>query len=168
MDGTARMWIGRIPSFDPDAQGVILAIDQASSDPAEPMVCVLKNRGHEVDEGVFYLLPGDLWARYERAGERLSVSLLAHRNLLAGDLESHPAALRAHLAELPSDPAHDGCVVLVRRETVTDFVPPEHDGVPQSVVLIDHVGGTVGLAELIGMFDAQESGISVVAATPGD
>ncbi|MEV7391051.1 hypothetical protein [Streptomyces sp. NPDC091215] len=167
MDGTARMWIGSIPSFDPDGRGVILAVDQASSDPAERMVCVLLNRGHEGEEGVFYLLPGDLWARYERTGERLRVSLLARRDVLADDLKSHPAALRAHLAGLPRDPGHGDRVVLVCRETVTDFVPPEHDGVPQPVVLIDHVGGPVGLAELVGLFDARESGIAVVAATPG-
>lgn len=167
MDGTTRMWIGSIPSFDPDAHGVVLAVDRASSDPAERMVCVLLSRGHEGEEGVFYLLPHDLSARYERTGERLRVSLLARRDVLANDLESHPSALRAHLTGLPRDPGHDDRVVLVRRETVTDFVPPEHDGVPQPVVLIDHVGGPIELAGLVGLFDARESGITVVAATPG-
>jgi len=116
---------------------------------------------------VFYLLPQDLSARYERRGERLSVSLPAHRDVLADDLTSHPAALRAHLAELPRDPLHEDRVVLVRRETVTDFVPAERDGEHQPVVLIDHVGGPVVLTELVGLFENHEASVAVVAAERG-
>jgi len=47
MDDSARVWISTIPSLDPDAQGVILDLDHASSDPAERMTCVLLNRGHQ-------------------------------------------------------------------------------------------------------------------------
>lgn len=168
MDGSARMWISEIPSLDPDAQEVILDLDRTSADPAERMACVLLNRGHEGEAGVFYLLPEDLSARHERTGNRLSVSLLARLDVLAEDLAARPAALRAHLGLLPRDPLHDGRAVLVRRETVTDFVPAERDGFQQPVVLIDHNAehgdGPVALTELVTLFERQEAGIVVVAA----
>ncbi|WP_189265301.1 hypothetical protein [Streptomyces fuscichromogenes] len=172
MDGSARMWISAIPSLDPDTREVILDLDHTSDDPAERMVCTLLNRGHEGEAGVFYLLPEDLSARYERTGNRLSVSLLARRDVLAQDLASRPAASGAHLDRLPRDPLHDGRVVLVRRETVTDFVPAERDGFQQPVVLIDHDvahdtdrgDGPVTLAELLSLFEKQEVGVAVVAA----
>ncbi|MFK0158675.1 hypothetical protein ACIQVK_42230 [Streptomyces sp. NPDC090493] len=168
MDGSARMWISEIPALDPDAREVILDLDQTSADPAERMACMLLNRGHEGEAGVFYLLPEDLSARYERTGNRLTVSLLARRDVLAQDLASRPAAWRAHLDLLPRDPLHDGRVVLVRRETVTDFVPAERDGFQQPVVLIDHSvehgDGPVALTELMSLFARQEAGVAVVAA----
>ena len=164
MDGSARMWISAIPSLDPDYLGVILDLDHTSSDPGERMAGVLLNRGHEGDEGVFYLLPDDLSARYERTGDRLAVSLLAHRSLLADDLTSHPAELRAHLDGLPSDPLDDNRVVLVRRESVTDFVPAEREGFRQPVGVIGHGYGPVSLAELLDLFEKREVGVAVVAA----
>ncbi|MEU6199627.1 hypothetical protein [Streptomyces sp. NPDC047061] len=170
MDGSDRMWISAIPSLDPDTPEVILDLDHRSADPAEQMACMLLNRGHEGEAGVFYLLPEDLSARYERTGERLSVSLLARRDVLAQDLTSRPAALRAHLDRLPRDPGGGELVVLVRREAVTDFVPPERDGFQQPVALIghsiEHRDGPVGLAELVSLFESGEAGIAVVAA-PG-
>ncbi|MEU9345382.1 hypothetical protein AB0D74_29680 [Streptomyces sp. NPDC048278] len=168
MDGPARMWISAIPSLDPDTREVVLDLDQTSGDSAERMARMLLNRGHEGEEGVFYLLPEDLAARYERTGNRLAVSLLARRDVLAQELAAHPAALRAHLDRLPRDPLDDGRVVLVRRETVTDFVPAERDGFQQPVLLIDHsVGhsdGPVALPELVSLFERQEAGVVVVAA----
>ncbi|MFF7474149.1 hypothetical protein [Streptomyces sp. NPDC008092] len=172
MDGSARMWISEIPSLDPDTREVILDLDRTSADPAERMACLLLDRGHEGEAGVFYLLPEDLSARYERTGNRLSVSLLARRDVLAQDLAARPAALRAHLDRLPRDPLHDERVVLVRRETVTDFVPAERDGFQQPVVLIDHDaghdagvgGGPDALPGLVSLFERHEAGIVVVAA----
>lgn len=164
MDGSARIWIGSIPSLDPDTREVVLDLDRTSADPAERMVCVLLNRGHEGEEGVFYLLPEDLSARYERTGDRLRVSLLAHRDVLAEDLTSYRDDLRAHLDGLPRDPFDDDRVVLVSRAAVTDFVPAERDGFQQPVVLIDHTGGPAGLTELVALFEKQEAGVIVVAA----
>ncbi|MFF7981049.1 hypothetical protein ACFZDK_18245 [Streptomyces sp. NPDC007901] len=164
MDGSARMWISAIPSLDPDYRAVILDLDHTSSDPAERMAGMLLNRGHEGEEGVFYLLPHDLSARYERTGDRLAVSLLAYRSLLADDLTSHPADLRAHLDSLPRDPLDEDRVVLVRRETVSDFVPAERDGFRQPVALIGHGYGPVSLAELLDLFEKLEVGVAVVAA----
>ncbi|MFJ8493841.1 hypothetical protein ACIRBZ_36700 [Streptomyces sp. NPDC094038] len=96
------------------------------------------------------------------------MSLLARRDVLAQDLAPHPAALRAYLDRLPRDPLDDGRVVLVRRETVTDFVPAGRDGFQQPVLLIDHSvehgDGPVALPGLVGLFERQEAGVVVVAA----
>lgn len=164
MDGSARMWIGTIPAFDPDVREVILDIDHLSADPAELLVCVLLNRGHEGEEGVFHLLPEDLSARYERTGGRLRVRLLTHRGSLAADLGGHPESLREHLAGLPRDPFDDDRVVLLTREVPTDFVPAERDGHHQPVILIDHAGGPAAPAEPTALFERREAGVAVVAA----
>ncbi|MFE2044027.1 hypothetical protein ACFXAZ_24475 [Streptomyces sp. NPDC059477] len=188
MDDLTRMWIGAIPSLDPDSREVILDLDHTSTDPGERMACRLLNRGHEGEEGVFYLLPEDLSARYERSGDRLAVTVLAHRELLARDLTpdrtsgstsgstSGPTSgptpgaddLAGHLDSLPSDPRDDRWVVLLRRETVTDFEPVRRDGEYQPVLLLDHAGGhpagPVTPAELIAGFEAGESGIAVINA----
>jgi len=56
-------------------------------------------------------------------------------------------------------------VFLLRRETVTDFVPAEQDGHPQPVLLIEHGGGPVHPAELVRLFENGEASIAVVNAT---
>ncbi|MFD3960527.1 MULTISPECIES: hypothetical protein [Streptomyces] len=56
-------------------------------------------------------------------------------------------------------------VVLLRREISTGFVPAEQDGEPQPVLLVDHVGGPVGPAELSRLFESGEASIAVVNAT---
>ncbi|MET8976930.1 hypothetical protein ABZX85_15050 [Streptomyces sp. NPDC004539] len=159
---SARMWITSVPAFGPDDVGVVLGVDAGSAEPAERMTGVLLNRGHEGEEGVFYLLPFDLCARYERAGDRLAVSVLALRETLAGDLADHPGALHTHLAGLPSDPADADRVVLLRREIVTDFVPPERGGEKMPVLLLHHEGTATSLTELLAQSARGEAGIAVL------
>lgn len=158
-----RIWITDVPPFGPEETGVLLGVDVTSEDPGERMVCVLLNRGHEGEEGVFYLLPFDLSARYERDGDRLSVSVLASRQVLAADLADRTDTLHEHLAALATDPADDDRVILLRRTLVTDFVPPERDGVKQPVLLVDHVGPAT-LVELFAQFHEGEAGFAVLNA----
>ena len=165
MGDSTRMWISAVPSLGPDSEAVILDLDQTSSDPAERLACVLLNRGHEGEEGVFYLLPEDLSARYERNGDRLSVALLAYRSLLAGDVNSGTDGLGEHIADLPPDPLDSERVVLLRRELRTDYVPAEWNGARQPVLLIDHAGAPAVLTELFDRIEQGEAGIAVLAAT---
>ncbi|MEU1304860.1 hypothetical protein [Streptomyces shenzhenensis] len=163
MDDSPSMWITAVPPFGPEGTGVLLSVDVASEDPGERMVSVLLNRGHEGEEGVFYLLPFDLSARYERSGDRLSVSVRASRQVLAADLADRIDTLHEQLAGLATDPADDDRVTLLRRALVTDFVPPERDGVKQPVLLVDHAGPAT-LAELFARFHEGEAGFAVLYA----
>ncbi|WP_127467438.1 hypothetical protein [Streptomyces sp. B27] len=166
MDDLTRMWISTIPALDPESREVILDLDQASADPAERMACLLLNRGHEGEDGVFYLRPDDLTARYERTGDRLTVTVSAHRDVLAHDLGPHGEELLGALDGLPLVASDGGeHVVLLRREISTGFVPAEQDGEAQPVLLVDHVGGPVGPAELSRLFESGEASIAVVNAT---
>ncbi|MFE3587608.1 hypothetical protein ACFXOY_08790 [Streptomyces niveus] len=163
MDDSARMWITPVPALDPDGEpAVLLGHDCASRDAGERAMSRLLDRGHEGEEGVFYLLPFDLSARYERTGDRLAVVVTTSRQLLVKE----PADLAdlADFAALPVDGADDDRVVLLRREIVTDFVPAEQDGETQPVLLIDHDGSAASLAELFDRFDAGEAGIAVLNA----
>ncbi|MDX2402040.1 hypothetical protein NJO91_02730 [Streptomyces microflavus] len=161
-----RMWIDTVPSLDPDTREVILDLDRTSTDPAERLVHRLLDRGHEGEAGVFYLLPDDLAASYGRTGDRLTVTVSTHRDVLTRDLDAYGDELRPAVDELLRAP-HDGeHVVLLRRETVTDFVPAEQDGQPQPVLLIEHAGGPVHPAELVRLFEDGEAGIAVVNAVP--
>ncbi|MFF5087881.1 hypothetical protein [Streptomyces niveus] len=161
MDDSARMWITPVPALDPDGgePAVLLGHDYASRDAGERAISRLLDRGHEGEEGVFYLLPFDLSARYERTGDRLAVVVTTSRQLLVKE----PADL-ADFADLPVDGADDDRVVLLRREIVTDFVPAEQDGEKQPVLLIDHDGSASSLAELFDRFEAGEAGIAVLNA----
>lgn len=163
MDDSARMWITPIPALDPDGEpAVLLGHDYASRDAGERAISRLLDRGHEGEEGVFYLLPFDLSARYERTGDRLAVVVTTSRQLLAKE----PADLAdlADFADLSVDGADEDRVVLLRREIVTDFAPAEQDGEKQPVLLIDHDGSAASLAELFDRFDAGEAGIAVLNA----
>ncbi|MGW3957539.1 hypothetical protein ACWEKM_43200 [Streptomyces sp. NPDC004752] len=163
MDDSPGIWITAVPPFGPEETGVLLRIDTTSEDPGERMVCVLLNRGHEGEEGVFYLLPFDLSARYERSGDRLSVDIRASRQVLTADLADHTDTLREQLAHLAPDPADDDRVTLLRRTIVTDFVPAELDGEKQSVLLVDHEGPAT-LVELFAQFHEGEAGFAVLHA----
>ncbi|MFF7256473.1 hypothetical protein [Streptomyces microflavus] len=139
-----RMWIDTVPSLDPDTREVILHLDRTSTDPAERLVHRLLDRGHEGEAGVFHLLPDDLAASYGRTGDRLTVTVSTHRDVLTRDLDAYGDELRPAVDGLLRAP-HDGeHVVLLRRETVTDFVPAERDGQPQPALLIEHAGGPAG------------------------
>ncbi|MEV8364429.1 hypothetical protein [Streptomyces niveus] len=163
MDVSARMWITPVPALDPEGEpAVLLGHDCASRDAGERAISRLLDRGHEGEEGVFYLLPFDLSARYERTGDRLAVVVTTSGQLLVKE----PADLAdlTDFAELPVDGADDDRVVLLRREIVTDFVPAEQDGEKQPVLLIDHDGSAASLAELFDRFEAGEAGIAVLNA----
>lgn len=166
MDDSARMWITTVPALDPDGGGpaVLLGHDCTSRDVGERMISLLLDRGHEGAEGVFYLLPFDLSARYERTGDRLAVLVTASRQILARELTDRADPSYGDLADLPGDGADDDRVVLLRREIVTDFVPAGQDGEKQPVLLIDHDGSAVSLAELFDRFEEGEAGIAVLNA----
>ncbi|MFD7575839.1 hypothetical protein ACFV6U_35830 [Streptomyces sp. NPDC059810] len=163
-----RMWIGAVPSLDPEGQEVILDLDQAAAEPGERLALLLLNRGHEGEEGVFYLLRDDLSARYERTAGRLTVTLLARREVLAHDLRSHPEEVRAELDALAADPLDADRVVLLHRGLSTGFVPAARDGEWQPVLLLDHAGGPVsgpcGLPALLALFERGEASLAVVDA----
>lgn len=163
MDDSARMWITTVPALDGDGPGVLLGHDHTSQDPGERLIARLLDRGHEGEEGVFYLLPFDLSARYERTGDRLAVVVTTSRQVLAQQQADHPPL--ADLTDLAGDTADTGDdrVILLRREIVTDFVPAEQDGEKQPVLLIDH-DGSAGLPELFAQFDEGEAGLAVLRA----
>ncbi|MGW6534629.1 hypothetical protein ACWGBV_26380 [Streptomyces sp. NPDC055051] len=165
MDASDRLWIRPFPPIDPDTPEVLLAVDHASADPAERMVCALLNRGHEGREGVFHLLPDDLTARYRPTGGRLAVTLLAPRAVVAADVADRTDGLRDHLDALPCDPLDPGRVILLHRETATDFVPAAEGDERQPVLLLDHVGGSAGPDELAGLFENGGTTVTVVPAT---
>ncbi|MFI6693860.1 hypothetical protein ACIBLA_19280 [Streptomyces sp. NPDC050433] len=136
MDDSARMWITTVPGLDPDGGPVVLlGHDHTSQETGRRMISQLLDRGHEDEEGVFYLLPFDLSARYERDGDRLAVVI---------STSGHPDTL-------------------LRRVIVTDFVPAERDGEKQPVLLIDD-DGSASLPELLARFAEGEAGIAVLNA----
>ncbi|MBD0738204.1 hypothetical protein [Streptomyces sp. CBMA29] len=163
--GSARIWVGAIPALDPDSTEVILGLDLESADPAERMICLLLNRGHEGEEGVFYLLPDDLSARYERNGERLAVTVLSHHAVLEADLDDADLdatdELRTHLAGLARDPLDADRLILLRGEIVTDFVPMVRDDSAQPLLV------TTTAADALRQFrpDEGETDIAVLSAT---
>lgn len=159
----SRLWITAVPTFEPEETWALLDIDLESADPGERMVSVLLNRGHEGEEGVFYLLPWDLSARYARDGDRLAITLTASRQVLTDDLDQHENPLREALSGL-SDDVDSERVVLLRREAVTDFVPAEQDGEKQPVLIIDRVGGPAVLADLLTQLEEGEASIAVLNA----
>ncbi|MER6097287.1 hypothetical protein ABT154_15805 [Streptomyces sp. NPDC001728] len=160
-----HMWIGAVPSLDPEGREVILGLDQNSTEPGERLVRLLLNRGHEGEEGVFYLLREDLVARYRRTADRLSVTLLARRDVLAHDLHSSPDDVRASLDALPSDPLDADRLVLLTRELTTDFHPAEQDGEHQPVLLLEHAAAPHATPrDLTTLFDEGEAALAVVNA----
>ncbi|MFJ3610296.1 hypothetical protein [Streptomyces hydrogenans] len=165
MDASRRLWTRPFPPFDPDATEVVLTVDHASADPGERMVCALLGRGHEGEEGVFHLLPDDLTARYRRTGDRLAVTLLAARSVVAADVADRDDGLNGHLAALPVDPLDPARVVLLHRETVTDHVPETRDDELRPVLLLDHVGGSPAPEDWDGLFENGASSVTVVTAT---
>ncbi|WP_381801988.1 hypothetical protein [Streptomyces niveus] len=163
MDDSARMWITPVPALDADDPVVLLGHDHTSESPGERVVSLLLDRGHEGEEGVFYLLPFDLSARYERTGDRLAVVLMTSRQVLAHELADRSDLVREHLPDPPVEAADDDRVILLRREIVTDFVPAEQDGQRQPVLLVDH-DGSASVTEVLARFDEGEAGLAVLNA----
>ncbi|MFD7528714.1 hypothetical protein ACFV8E_14165 [Streptomyces sp. NPDC059849] len=164
-EGSAELWIGAVPSLGPGGRDVFLGLGSHAEEPGARLARVLLDRGHEGEEGVFYLLPEDLAARYERTGDRLAVTLLARRDVLAHVLGARPEEERVLPGALPCDPLDADRVVLLRRELTTGFVPVEQGGELQPVLLVDHAAGPdAGPEELIALFEEGEAGIAVLNA----
>jgi hypothetical protein len=153
MDDSPRLWITPFAPLDAERPEVLLALDRTSTDPGEQTACALLDRGHEGEEGVFYLLAEDLSARYARTRGRLDVTLLTGRD--------HPVR---DLAALEPDPLDPTRAVLLRRSVATDFRPAEDDGEPQPVLLVDHVDPVGSPADLAALFTRGEAGVAVVRA----
>ncbi|MFJ2499544.1 hypothetical protein [Streptomyces sp. NPDC087539] len=164
-EGSAELWIGAVPSLGPGGRDVFLGLGSHADEPGARLARLLLDRGHEGEEGVFYLLPEDLAARYERTGDRLAVTLLARRDVLAHSLRGRPEEGLVLPGALPCDPLDADRVVLLRRELTTGFVPVEQDGEFQPVLLVDHAAGPdAGPEELIALFEEGEAGIAVLNA----
>lgn len=163
MDDSARMWITTVPALDTDDPVVLIGHDHTSESPGERLISLLLGRGHEGEEGVFHLLPFDLSARYERDGDRLAVVVTTSGQVLAHVLAEHPDLTRQHLPDLPGHAPDDDRVPLLRREIVTDFVPAEHDGEKQPVLLVDH-DGSASVTDVLALFDEGEAGLAVLYA----
>ncbi|MFF9573029.1 hypothetical protein [Streptomyces sp. NPDC014685] len=165
LEGSAELWIGAVPSRGPGGRDVFLGLGSHADEPGARLARLLLDRGHEGEEGVFYLLPEDLAARYERTGDRLAVTLLARRDVLAHSLRARPEEGRMLPGALPSDPHDADRIVLLRRELTTGFVPVEQGGEFQPVLLVDHTAGPdAGPEELIALFEEGEAGIAVLNA----
>ena len=163
---STRMWITPVPALDPDLPAVLLGHDHSSRDPGERAVSLLLDRGHEGEEGVFYLLPFDLAARYERTADRLAVVVTTSRQVLAGALADRADPSYddlAPLADLPGDGTEQDRIALLRREIVTDFVPAGRGGEQQPVFLIDQEG-SASPVELFARFEEGEAGLAVLNA----
>lgn len=164
MSDAEQMWITAAPPFGPDEAGVLIAIDAAADDPGQRLVAALLDRGHEGEEGVFYLLPDDLRARCERNGGRLAVRLLAWPEVIDQEAE-RTAELRAAAAALSRTDLVDGRVTLLRREIETDFLADTGPGEKQGVLLIGHANaGPATPADLFAAFDQGDAGFAVVNA----
>lgn len=164
MSDAEQMWVTAVPPFGPDGVGVLLAIDLHTREPGERIVARLTGRGHEGRAGVFHLLPDDLWARYERTGDRLAVSVQAWPAAVEQEVRED-GALRTALAALRGEAAGDGRITLLRREIATDFVPESDHGGSQAVLLVEHgQPGPAALAELFAAFGRGEASFAVVDA----
>lgn len=163
MSETAQIWITAVPPLEPEERSVLIGLDIQSEDPGVRMVSALLDRGHEGEEGVFYLLPDDLWARYERVGSRLSVRLLAWPELIAQEAAGRDDAFRAAVAGLDQGELVDGRVTLLRREVETDFLAGGKPAEMPAVLLIDHAGPAT-LPELLAAVADGEAGIAVIGA----
>ena len=159
MNDAAQMWITAVPPFGPTGRGVLIGIDLESEDPGQRTIAALGSLGHEGEEGVFYLLPEDLSARFERTGDRLAVRVLAWPTAIDQALASHDEAFRAAVSALSSAGLVDGRVTLLRREIETDFSTESE----QAVLLIETTGPAT-LPELFAAFEEGETAFLVLAA----
>ncbi|WP_406253490.1 hypothetical protein OH786_34240 [Streptomyces atratus] len=111
-EGSAELWIGAVPSLGPGGRDVFLGLGSHADEPGARLARLLLDRGHEGEEGVFYLLPEDLAARYERTGDRLAVTLLARRDVLAHSLRARRrrgAYCPEHCPQIRSTPTGASC-----------------------------------------------------------
>ncbi|MFI6819816.1 hypothetical protein ACIBJE_02540 [Micromonospora sp. NPDC050187] len=182
-DDSVRMWITALPLSGADEANIVLAVD-TRGDVGERLACALFNYGHEGEEGVFYLLPMDLWARVEVAGDWLTVRLVAWRERVAQSVEYRDEEFRRLVAALPLEELPDGRVTVLRREIRIDpaaladqvgLLPaPGHraalspEGEPcgdelRPVLILDHEGPAT-LEQLVAALDDEEASVLVVGA----
>ncbi|NUT46142.1 MAG: hypothetical protein HOV94_02310 [Saccharothrix sp.] len=143
MGDAEQMWTTVMPTLGEDGfdgtEHVLIGVDATSGDPGARVVDVLLDRGHEGEDGVLYMLPFDLGARYERDGDRLTVLVLTSPAVFDQMVPERGDDLVAAAAPLRAAPLVEDGVLLLRREIVTDFDPATADG-DQAVVLLAQAG----------------------------
>jgi hypothetical protein len=164
MGDAEQMWVTVVPAIEDGeedgAELVVIGIDPGSDDPAQRVVDILMNRGHEGEEGVFYMLPFDLGVRYERLDGRLGVLLLASPVVFDDMVQKHGRDLAESSAALRAAPLVEGGVLLLRRELPTDFDPATEYGDQPVVVLAQ--SGPAAEASLFASFEEGEASLAVV------
>jgi hypothetical protein len=66
MGDAEQLWVTAVPPYGAGEIGVLVGVDSEATDPGQLMVSALPDRAHEDADGVFHLLPDDLWTCYER------------------------------------------------------------------------------------------------------
>ncbi|MFE0593272.1 hypothetical protein [Micromonospora echinospora] len=182
-DDSVRMWITAVPLSESDEVNIVLGVDtRGGAD--ERLACALFNYGHEGEEGVFYLLPMDLWARVEVTDDRLVVRLVTFPGRVTDAVRHHDEEFRRIVAGLGLEELPDGRVVVLRREIRIDpaaladqagLLPgPGHraalspEGEPcgddlRPVLILDHEGPAT-LEQLVAALDEEEASVLVVGA----
>ncbi|XVS60964.1 hypothetical protein ACQPYE_21915 [Actinosynnema sp. CA-299493] len=167
MGDAEQMWITAVPALEDgeadEAELVLIGIDPTSDDPGQRVVDMLLDRGHEGEEGVFYLLPFDLGVRCERVADRLAVLLLTSPEVYDRMVREHRDDLAVHLRDAP---LVDGGVLLLRREITTDFDPATDDGDRPVVLLLRE--GRAAEPDLFSAFDEGEAALAVLGTWGGD
>ncbi|SCL32400.1 hypothetical protein GA0074692_3305 [Micromonospora pallida] len=182
-DDSARMWVTALPLSEPAEPNIVLAVDTRGG-VDERLACDLFNYGHEGEEGVFYLLPMDLWARVEVTGDRLVVRLVTSRQRIVDSGAHRDEEFGRLVAELPLEEIPDGRVTVLRREIRIDpaaladqagLLPgPGHraalspEGEPcgddlRPVLILDHEGPAT-LEQLVAALGDEEASVMVVGA----
>lgn len=165
MGDAEQMWVTVVPALEADedddaAELVLIGVDPTSDDPGQQVVNVLLDRGHELEEGVFYLLPFDLGLRYERGGDRLGVQVLTSREVFDHMVPKYGEELVAATAALRAAPLVDGAVLLLRREIATDYDPAASEGDQPVVLLVQD--GPATEADVFAAFDNGEAALAVI------
>lgn len=179
-------WIrDRVDPDDPEETHIVLGIDCGErNEIGERVVSLLLNSSMEGDEGVFYLLPGDLCYQATRSGGLVTVELLTTLTMLtsritldgadreraeaAGLIPRHaqPPAAAVHAALEDGAPIADDAPVEWVAVLSAAIPFPEDAALPEPpIVVIDHEG-VVGLDELLAAIP--ESGVHLVGSKPDE
>ncbi len=145
------MWVTAVPPSEPGELSILLAVNTLG-EPDERLVCDLLNYGHEGEEDVFYLLPGDLWARVEVTGTRLGVRLVTSPDRIAASLAERDESCQQLVAELTFAELPDGRVTVLHREIGIDPTLLRGHYYPDLQALPDD------LRELVEAWEAEEKG----------
>jgi hypothetical protein len=182
-DDSVRMWVTAVPAVGPDEVNIVLGVDTRGG-VDEQLAGALFNYGHEGEEGVFYLLPGDLRARAEVVDDRLVVRLVTSAQRITEAVRHLDEEFRRIVTGLALEELPDGRVTVLRREIVIDaaavadqvgLLPgPGHraalspEGDPcgdqlRPVLAIDH-DGPATLEQLVAALGDDEASVMVVGA----